>query len=164
MCSANCEATSHHSLPIQKQMLPSRWPTFRTNNPFLLCDPQCSKRQTSFLLDQRLLVTKEFSRGIDGSNYCWEDNILVTEYKEQDNDHKGLGPASHICLSQQLSGPRLTAAISHSAPQLPAKQQCYFCQVWSDCLCLLRSCLLQSPSKSSLWPCLQGDSSGNRSA
>ena len=115
-----------------------------------------------FLLDQRLLVIKEFSRGTDGINYCCEHNILVTKDKQS---RKLIVRGWVLCpTSVSRSSCRAPSSLLPSLTQHLNSQLCYFCQVWSDCLCLLRSCLLQSLSRPSRWPCLQEDGSDNRSA
>lgn len=127
---------------------------FVTNN--------AQKGQMGFLPDQRLLVIKEFSRGTDDINYCCEHNILVTNYKQS---RKMISGGWVLCpTSVSQSSCRAPSSLLPSLTQHLNSQLCYFCQVWSDCLCLLRSCLLQSLSRPSRWPCLQKDSSDNRSA
>lgn len=100
-----------------------------------------------FLLDQRLPVIKEFSRGTDGINYCCKHNILVTKYKQS---RKMIVGGWVLCLtSVSRSSCRAPSSLLPSLTQRLNSQLCYFCQVWSDCLCLLRSCLLQSLSRPS---------------
>lgn len=126
---------------------------FVTNN--------AQKGQMGFLPDQRLLVIKEFSRGTDDINYCCEHNILVTNYKQS---RKMISGGWVLCpTSVSQSSCRAPSSLLPSLTQHLNSQLCYFCQVWSDCLCLLRSCLLQSLSRPSRWPGLQEDSSDNRS-
>lgn len=100
-----------------------------------------------FLLDQRLLVIKEFSRGTDDINYCCEHNILVTKDKQS---RKLIVRGWVLCpTSVSRSSCRVPSSLLPSLTQHLNSQLCYFCQVWSDCFCLLRSCLLQSLSRPS---------------
>lgn len=105
-----------------------------------------------------------FLKGMsDIDHFGEEQNFLEIVFQKQENHPEGPSSLFHICLSGQLSLPSalLPSLTRHLNSQL--KQQCYFCQVWSDCLCLLMDCLVQQLSKFTLCLCLQGEHSYNSS-
>lgn len=79
-----------------------------------------------------------FLKEMDDIDHGWEEqNLLII--------------GSHVSQgSCQLPSTLLPSLTWHLNPLL--KQQCYFCQVWSDWLCLLMECLVQKLSKFTLSP------------
>lgn len=84
-----------------------------------------------------------------------KSKTLVIGCQKQENHPERLSFIFHICLPGRSSAAQCTAAVSHSAPQLPASTAVLFLP-GVEWLPLSADGLPNPNIKLALWPCLQG--------